>query len=532
MSFKKIKFTYTPPLTIPSVTPTEEVPSVPVPVSQTPVTGAAPPSGVLTKPTPSRAQELIDRYSDLSITAGYLKDVVYNLADGVGININLAANPELGMALSRLYEADPPPEAVDMKMYKNLLAADMAVKRTELSMSADSEITVIPIQKADLALVTGTFESGMANSDTFKGQIALLPREMEGDQLIWDSLVENLKQYPVIRNQGSDDQLLSTGAGTNAKNDVSPEMAQRLNDVASQVEKSYGSTWDVLLRPGVIEAQAIGLFNEYLGKTYTEIVMTLDLLQTLTQLSFVSDAKKLTSSFNFIIMPTLIAEVFGYGTIIDRIFLVMEAPMKFLSGPLNKAFSKIKTPWLRSMLGQSMAVSIQSVLSVVDEELEQKRMKDAGFDPATTSISMDAINKSAAYLYWGALEQKNEKDRIQNAMDALMARRMSERTARLEMLSAMRAVSALRNLISVFKSGTGGKPKGYQPGMSNVQAFEEAMKVSKPDTGVKYAVESDNQTIQIIPPEVPAPPQGAVNSLGNAGYDVIKYTDMLKQYMH
>src|ERR1039457_3001271 len=122
MSFNKIVFSYTPPPTaLPQAIPGQ--PGTILPATAT--------SSKNDQAKASRAAGLIDRLRALKATAQYLESLIAARCKGMGINPNYNVDPELGMALARLYSAPTPPTGVGLDMYGNLLAAEIGITRSE-----------------------------------------------------------------------------------------------------------------------------------------------------------------------------------------------------------------------------------------------------------------------------------------------------------------------------------------------------------------------------------------------------------------
>src|ERR1035441_7186247 len=107
------------------------------------------------------------------------------------------------LSMRTISTGSAPPTGIGLEMYNNLLAAEIGITRAEMALAGSSSpIKVSPMQKADLMKVTLAFEDAMAETGQFRHQLPLLMRELKNDELIFDSLVGSLQEYPVLN--GSD----------------------------------------------------------------------------------------------------------------------------------------------------------------------------------------------------------------------------------------------------------------------------------------------------------------------------------------
>jgi hypothetical protein len=115
VNFVPIKFTYIPPPTIPPqsvLAPSTNPVGITSSVSNQFGTSIA---------ANSSAAALVIRLSNLAETAAYLQQAIISLVPNLGIILDFSSNPDLGRALSRIYNVTPPPPAMDMTMFSTLL---------------------------------------------------------------------------------------------------------------------------------------------------------------------------------------------------------------------------------------------------------------------------------------------------------------------------------------------------------------------------------------------------------------------------
>ena len=188
MSFQKIQFVYTPPPTaLPQSIPSQSGTILPATSSTNDLAKL------------STAAALIDRLQALKSTAQYLESLLIAKSAGIGVVPNYAVNPDLSLVLSRLYSTATPPTGISLAMYTNLLTAEMGITRAEIALAGkDSQLTVSPVQKADLMTANLAFEDALADTGLFRHQLPLLIREVQGDTIVFDSLIAGLQQYPVL----------------------------------------------------------------------------------------------------------------------------------------------------------------------------------------------------------------------------------------------------------------------------------------------------------------------------------------------
>ena len=98
MSFNPIKFSFTPPATLDSRAGAPAVPAPP-----------APASGPTSAADSSLAAGLLNRVAALKATGLYLQSLVLAKSQGIGITVDPNSDPNLTVALTRLYSASQPP---------------------------------------------------------------------------------------------------------------------------------------------------------------------------------------------------------------------------------------------------------------------------------------------------------------------------------------------------------------------------------------------------------------------------------------
>ena len=171
MSFEKITFTYTPPPTVSSPTPLG--------------TGD---QAYLTAGTgdlyaQSRAGQLLSRLADLRATAQYLEDCVSASVPGMGVRLDPATDPAVAVALSRIFSTETNIQDIDLGMYQSMLKAEETIQRLDIQLDPSSSLMVSPIQRADLNLVTKSFEKALVEDGSFEHQLPLLLRPLSGDRV-------------------------------------------------------------------------------------------------------------------------------------------------------------------------------------------------------------------------------------------------------------------------------------------------------------------------------------------------------------
>src|SRR5208283_2563788 len=173
MSFKPIKFSYTPPPTLP---PNSVLQPSTNPVGASVTTSSAFGSSAAAN---SNAAGLVTRLSDLSDTAEYLQQAILSLVQGLGVTFDLSANPDLARALSRIYNVTDAPTAMDMAMYTELLQTDINFLRFDLLNAPDSPVQIQPLQRADVSLASKAFESALISTGQYNQTLPVLLRSLQ-----------------------------------------------------------------------------------------------------------------------------------------------------------------------------------------------------------------------------------------------------------------------------------------------------------------------------------------------------------------
>jgi len=207
MAFNKWNFVYTPPQTLADVPAAQDQQAAAS--SETPVytPGVVPPDG-------QRAVVTINRLQDFRDTAAYLENVVDSVSQGVTVQLDLKADPELEPAFRRLYQVPAAPNVITYDMYKALVGTADNIVRTEIQLSIMKETGdsnkrwgVSDVQKMDVHKIIDAYEKGCIELGTFPPNFSLIYHELKDDQVILDTMTDALRIYTSVPRNGVRNQI-------------------------------------------------------------------------------------------------------------------------------------------------------------------------------------------------------------------------------------------------------------------------------------------------------------------------------------
>ena len=585
MSFNKIVFSYTPPPTaLPQAIPGQ--PGTILPVTAT--------SSKNDLAKASRAAALIDRLRALKATAQYLESLIAARCQGMGINPNYSVDPELGMALARLYSAPTPPTGIGLEMYNNLLAAEIGITRAEMALAGSSSpIKVSPMQKADLMKVTLAFEDAMAETGQFRHQLPLLMRELKNDELIFDSLVGSLQEYPVLN--GSD-YAAAPATATSTVIDNGEWMTPEQQSLASLIDTSKlqvkNATIATHSASEVTNALPdIPIFSaSFNAGTPDPIFSTTDAvlidvnMQTAAEVDARLDQyqKTMGAMYN---LATGIDDAYNYVGQIANQYLVTDLNklilvMSTLSG-LILLFHKPKLKDIKGLIGmmimprliaevgqfnclmdrveQRLLAPVTEVLgslnrlvgevSQVSNDVAYLVAKGGMTGMMRSSISgsnkmpkqerikaLDTLPKEMAlvqgHLAWGLMEASRKRRTVEDGMLKAMDRQLAGSGDRLDLMKSLRSINAVVDIIKnlILERQRGSLQSVDTPSPTQkVEAMSNIASNLKSESGTSFSVQGNMLVAQ--PPSLPAPPDAAVPILAAGGANRVDSADLIKIHM-
>lgn len=526
MSFKPIKFSYTPPPTLP---PQSVLQPSTNPVGTAVTTSSAFGSSAAAN---SNAAALVTRLSNLNDTAIYLQQAILSLVQGLGVTFDLAANPDLGRALAQIYNVLDPPTAMDMTMYTELLQTDINFLRFDLLNSSDSPVQIQPLQRANVSLASKAFESALINTGQYNQTIPILLRSLQGDQVIFDSLTSTLMNYPILSvPQLTPAQLATTQNPSSSSDrdlngasvDVSDALSEQLNGVLDQWQQSYAGIYQVVASPDPTETSLPSVVAALSTQPTSDLNRMIAMLQNLTALQHQPAIKSAHDSVDNQLLPRLFSDVGSHAGNLDYINQVAVGPSAGFGG----AIGTLQSTMASFNIGSILNVGITGSVSVAA----------GGYKPPPITASQqqtlngipEGLQILSANLSWSQSASTRQSETVSAAIQRLSLRKLTNQGNTTEFLTSLKSLSSSLGIIqSIVKSGannptavgntTSLNTSAVTPNVG-LQSFGTLVGSLSSQSGSAYSV--DGNTLVITPPAIPTAPPNVQAVLQSGGVNQI-----------
>lgn len=526
MSFEPIKFTFTPPPTIPSqavLAPSTNPVGTAIPVSNQFGTTIA---------AGSKAAGLVTRLSDLSATVSYLQQALTSLVKSLGVTFDLSANPDLGRALARIYNVTTPPSAMDMEMYINLLEADISFLRFDLLNPADSSVQIQPLQRADVGLAAKTFENSLLSTGIYNQTLPVLLRSMLGDQVIFDSWTSTLLKYPILSvPQKSPAQLASSASPTGSSDrdlngssiDVSDSLSELMNGILDQWENSYAGIYKVVASPDPTETALPSVVATLSSQPSSDLIRLSTLLQNLLAFQHQPAMQTAHDSADNLVVPRLLSDVVGHTGNMDYVSQVVTGPANNFTGPMGALMSLLSSVNPGSILGVGLTGAVgQAAGGFSPPPLTQTQLKTLAGLPQGLQIL-------GANVAWSQTEAQRQNTLMQKSIQRLSFRRLSNQGSQTELLTSMKSLSSSIGIIkSILQSGSNAPVVSGNTTSLNtsvvspvigLESFGTLVDSLQSQSGSSFALDGD--TLVVTPPSIPTAPPNVQSLLARGGVNQI-----------
>jgi hypothetical protein len=557
MSFEKLSFRYTPPLTTQSA-----------PLSADQVTGG---SALGTTPQAVAAQttaaQLIDRLSALSDTAAYLEQLLLERSADRTVTPDYALDPELSAALMRTYSTSAPPSALTLQMYNHLLDAELGMLRFDMAtQDTKSPLLVSPEQRADLLRSTAAYEEALADSGDFEDQLPLLLREVKSDQLVFSALSAGLATYPCLTGSGyqadtapvstppvgyeattaadptsplyilsaAQDSLqgssvLPTADAINYQAtllsiDVSTTLAASLSTRLDSYTNVFGALYNVASGIDQTTQNVTMIANQFLFQPLDDLCLLLSTLMSLKTLFHKPQLKDWKGLIAVMVLPRLIAEVSGFSFLLDRLVQRVTAPVRRVLGSVDHLLAEIthvsnEVAYLTAQGGLTGA--LQTAISGKNKMPKPERIAALDKLPAATA-------KVGATLAWGVQKIESKSKTMQASLFKAMDRRLQSSGGRLDLLQNARSldaqISIFKNLILQKQRGST-QASGVQTAVSSIDALKNLATSLNTNSNATFAVVGNQ--IVATPATVPTPSAKVAQVLVSGGANLLDTTQLV-----
>lgn len=524
MSFVPIKFIFTPPPTIPAHT-----------LSGPSIVGVAPPvsnefgSSIAAN---SNAAALVTRLTDLLSTAVYLQQAIASLVPKLGVTFDLSSNPDLGRALSRIYNVVTPPPAMDMIMYTSLLQTDVNFSQFDLLNAKDSSVQIEPIQRADIGLVSKTFENSMISSGIYNQTFPALLRSLAGDQIIFNSWSNSLRQYPILAiPQKTAVQLATTSTPANASSrdlngssvDVSNSASGLINGILDNWEHSYAGIYKLVASPDPTEVALPSVVATLSTQPSSDLNRLATMLQNLIAFQHQPSLQQHHDSIDNLVLPKLLSESMNHASNLDYMTQVAVGPSNNFGGSLGT---------LTSLLA---SFNPGSILNIGLTGLVAKSAGGFGSPPlSNTQVQAlaglpEGLQILGANTAWAKNESTRQTTVVHQSIQRLGLRRLTNQGNQTELLTSMKSLSSSITIIKSILQSNANVPTVNGNTISlntnsvtptiGLESFGTLVKSLQSQSGSSFAL--DGSTLIITPPQIPTASDKVQAVLARGGVDQI-----------
>lgn len=506
MSFEPIQFTYTPPATVESVVPA----AVGI---RTAVAGN--PLDPETIAVASNAAQLLNTVADLKASSQYLQSLIQAVCSSMGILLNFAGDPELSESLQRIYGSPTPPAGISVAMYANLVAAEFGILRTDIVLAnSNSSLQASPYQRADLQRATKTFEDAMCTTGDFANQLPLLLRELQGNDLMYDSLTQALQGYGIL--QGSsyaaqpasvqpaagdyvnsqasnpfDLSALGGVAGTTAppRLDVSAELTATLGTRLKTQTSIYGQMYNVVASvTGTLSAinADLTLMNQVItAKALAAVDTVMALIAACKGLQALFHKPSLAGikdTLTMMLIPRLVAELSPMTCLLDRMVQRITAPVTALLQQADGAIAAL------AGIEHNLAYLVEpsGLTGVIRNRIEKKPAAPAVHDNQQIKDALtdtdQGIRHLIGYTQWGVNEINAKSQQIRKTLMQAMDRAQQGSQDRLATLISLKQLANVMGVVENAILQTRGTPSTAASVVGGITASVESLPV--PSTSV------------------------------------------------
>jgi len=519
---KPIKFSYTPPPTIPS-----QAELAPSSVTIVPTTAV---SNQFNSPqaAASNAAALVILLQNLSATSAYLQSVIMALYPTLGVQLDLASSPDVALALSRIYNTATPPSALSLTQYATLLATDMAFTQFALMTPADSPVQIQPLQQADVSLVTKTFEKALISSGVYDQTSPVLLRSLAGDQILFNSITSTLMQYPILAvNQQSPAQAAATSTASSTSSralngsivDVSDTLTSTITTALNRWQSNYAGIYNTLASPDPTETALPSVVSTLASQPNSDLLRVSTMLTNLLATQHQPALQQSHDSVDNFVVPQLLSDTTSFAGDLDFMNQVAVGPSSNFGGSLGTLMSTMSTVNPGTVLNVGLTGSVATAAG--------------GPNPPTLtptqSSSLSSIPPGlqimGANISWSQSAAVAQNNLIIQSFQRLAFRKSVNQGNQTEVLTSMKSISSVIGIVQSLLQSQANTPTargnttslntGIITPPTSLQSVGTLISSVPSQSGSSYAV--DGNTLIITPPTIPTAPANVQAVLTGGG---------------
>lgn len=338
MSFTPWKFARTIPPTVamPEVVP---APVVPAAVNANSSTNS------------SRATTLAAAFTDLAGTAVYLQSVILSLTKGLGITVDVNSNPDLGRALSAVYQHIPP--AISITMYSYLLDAEQGAQQVTQAAGKSSSVVANPYQNLAVSTITKAVEAGLATqvgaNASVQYTMPLLLRALKTQATVYSQISAQLESYPASRTYTN---AKVSGDFIQASTvDVGDAVNSVLSDHVTAMGNTYTSAFNALAGVSTINQDIVCVVKTLAALGKSELAAAKGVFNFVHSTSVAEGAQDLANGLTSFVFVQLMSDASSMLFSLDRVAQMALVPLATMTNSLASGLSSVRGNTASTLVG-------------------------------------------------------------------------------------------------------------------------------------------------------------------------------------
>jgi predicted transcriptional regulator with HTH domain len=520
MSFENLAFKYTPPPTIPDSSP------VPSSTPQPSLFGTVGQPNAATTPA---AGQLLARLADLLETNQYLQSLLLARSAGLGIKFDAASDPDTARALEGIYTNLPIPQNLTINIYNRMLDAEMTALQLESALGSSSTYETSGYQSAQVNQVNQAIEKSLLDSGQFQFQLPLLLRQLKGDAAILNNLSAQISQYPVIAAPGAPSVSASSNPNlvTMSGQDISPALVSSVNGTLNGLQSCYASVYQLAAGVGVVAQDVNNVLSTYFMEPAVNIIRMISMLQMLMSFTSLPRLKAVFNGLTGFAFIRLFMEASAMEFMLDRFVQTAMMPIEQMTSSIGMMLHQVAAA---AADASTIANGVKGTFTNQTGALKGMSMGyNSGLPssanakkpaaPALNNISSGCL-AMVTHLDWAVGEVTKKVHLLEESFNKLMARRLGDMSAQLDLMGSMQALNTMIALAQSVMSFNGSSAAvGASKSVPQVAAVGQILNGMQSTTGTSFVV--TNGQMQAVPPTVPAPSSNVQNVLTKGGLTLI-----------
>lgn len=498
MSFKPFGFTYTPPATVTSPTPTSTTLPAQSPTVGSPTSGAQ-----------SNAGALISMLDDMTTMSQYLQDAIVGLLGAMAVEIDPSIDPDTARALSMIYGTDTPPTLIAVAMYDNLLDAHLGALQLDMSVGNNSPIQPNPVQVSSLMTITKAVENALVQSPSYNNWLPLQLASLKADSIVLQSWKQSLQTYPAFyTNPAATPTTFNPDLIQASTVDVDGDFTSYATDALTRFGNSYSQVYQSMATPSPVEQDVSNIAGSLISQPLPNILMMVGLMTSLIGLSHKSSMDSLQSDANNYSFIRLTADTTGLFSGLDQLAQIATAPLLgslgsltgVLQGVQNQVANagRISTGVLAGLSAGSGCATSNPAIKAAQSAAAASAVTVAGLGTLTAGVK--ALGET---IDWATHTSGHNKALITLSVQQLIERRITSQDSRNSLMCSIRTLGTLINLAKAISNG---KQNGTLTANASPQQQQEQansiLNSLQTGSGTTFTATAGSQII-VTPPTLP-----------------------------